>query len=227
MARSQASLTSRRTASPPTRAAPSEPSTFFTVCGCQLPPLAVAIPRALSASAIPASVPIPLATMPATIGAMPGRNPPPSPAAAGLITAAGLPRAARAASSTTIDAQVHAYERNLPGRHSGRAGGDDGRPDGGCNGCGRCRRCGAGVAVLDVSLRPVLRPRSAGKAPGPVLPSQTGRSERPCRCRHHRRLEGEEGYGRRPRHHARQRRDRPSHPGINRVWRRRRSIHWR
>ena len=52
-----------------TRAAPSEPSTFFTVCGCQLPPLAVAIPRALSASAIPASVPIPLATMPAMIGA--------------------------------------------------------------------------------------------------------------------------------------------------------------
>ena len=42
-----------------------------------------------------------------------------------------------------------------------------------------------------------------------------------------RRLEGEEGYGRRPRHHARQRRDRSSHPGINRVWRRRRSIHWR
>ena len=150
-----------------------------------------------------------------------------SAATAGVIAAAGLPGAARAASWTTIDAQVHAYERNLPGRHSGRAGGDDGRPDGGCNGCGRCRRCGAGVAVLDVSLRPELRPRSAGKAPGPLLPGQTGRSERPCRCRHHRRLEGEEGYGRRPRHHARQRRDRSSHPGINRVWRRRRSIHWR
>jgi hypothetical protein len=84
-------------------------------------------------------------------------------AAAGLITAAGLPRAARAASSTTIDAQVHAYERNHPGRHSGRAGGDDGRPNGGRNGRGRGRRCGAGVAVLHVSLRPELRPRSAGK----------------------------------------------------------------
>ena len=52
-----------------------------------------------------------------------------SAAAAGVITAAGLPGAARAASWTTIDAQVHAYERNHPGRpwagHSGRAGGDD------------------------------------------------------------------------------------------------------
>ncbi len=38
-------------------------------------------------------------------------------AAAGAITAAGLlPGAARAASWTTIDAQVHAYERNHPGR---------------------------------------------------------------------------------------------------------------
>ena len=36
--------------------------------------------------------------------------------AAGAITAAGLPGAARAASSKTIDAQVHAYERNHPGR---------------------------------------------------------------------------------------------------------------
>jgi L-fuconolactonase len=39
-----------------------------------------------------------------------------SAAAAGAIAAAGLPRAARAASSATIDAQVHAYERNHPGR---------------------------------------------------------------------------------------------------------------
>src|SRR6266481_1985695 len=40
-----------------------------------------------------------------------------SAAAAGAITAAGLlPGAARAASWTTIDAQVHAYERNHPGR---------------------------------------------------------------------------------------------------------------
>ena len=39
-----------------------------------------------------------------------------SAAAAGVITAAGLPGAARAASRTTIDAQVHAYERNHPGR---------------------------------------------------------------------------------------------------------------
>jgi len=40
-----------------------------------------------------------------------------SAAAAGVITAAGLlPGAARAASSTVIDAQVHAYERNHPGR---------------------------------------------------------------------------------------------------------------
>jgi hypothetical protein len=39
-----------------------------------------------------------------------------SAAAAGVITAAGLPRASRAASSPTIDAQVHAYERNHPGR---------------------------------------------------------------------------------------------------------------
>ena len=37
-------------------------------------------------------------------------------AAAGVISAAGLPGVARAASSTTIDAQVHAYERNHPGR---------------------------------------------------------------------------------------------------------------
>jgi predicted TIM-barrel fold metal-dependent hydrolase len=36
--------------------------------------------------------------------------------AAGVIAAAGLPRAARAAASPTIDAQVHAYERNHPGR---------------------------------------------------------------------------------------------------------------
>src|SRR5215813_5315856 len=39
-----------------------------------------------------------------------------STAAAGAIAAAGLPWAARAASWTTIDAQVHAYERNYPGR---------------------------------------------------------------------------------------------------------------
>ena len=39
-----------------------------------------------------------------------------STAAAGAIAAAGLPWAARAASWTTIDAQVHAYERNHPGR---------------------------------------------------------------------------------------------------------------
>jgi len=39
-----------------------------------------------------------------------------SAAAAAVITAAGLPGAARAASWTTIDAQVHAYERNHPGR---------------------------------------------------------------------------------------------------------------
>src|SRR5215469_5688848 len=39
-------------------------------------------------------------------------------AAAGVISAAGLPGVARAASSTTIDAQVHAYERNHPGRPS-------------------------------------------------------------------------------------------------------------
>jgi predicted TIM-barrel fold metal-dependent hydrolase len=40
-----------------------------------------------------------------------------SAAAAGAIAAAGLlPGAARAASWTTIDAQVHAYERNHPGR---------------------------------------------------------------------------------------------------------------
>jgi L-fuconolactonase len=37
-------------------------------------------------------------------------------AAAGLITAAGPPVAARAAAWTTLDAQVHAYERNHPGR---------------------------------------------------------------------------------------------------------------
>src|SRR5246500_4866968 len=39
-----------------------------------------------------------------------------SAAAAAAITAAGLPGAARAAAWTTIDAQVHAYERNHPGR---------------------------------------------------------------------------------------------------------------
>jgi hypothetical protein len=39
-----------------------------------------------------------------------------SAATAGVITAVGLPGAARAASWTTIDAQVHAYERNHPGR---------------------------------------------------------------------------------------------------------------
>jgi hypothetical protein len=39
-----------------------------------------------------------------------------SAAAAGVITAVGLPQAARASSWTTIDAQVHAYERNHPGR---------------------------------------------------------------------------------------------------------------
>src|SRR3984893_2296780 len=39
-----------------------------------------------------------------------------SAAAAGVLTAAGLPGAVRAASWTTIDAQVHAYERNHPGR---------------------------------------------------------------------------------------------------------------
>src|SRR5690349_4073817 len=37
-------------------------------------------------------------------------------AAAAAITAAGLPGVARAAAWTTIDAQVHAYERNHPGR---------------------------------------------------------------------------------------------------------------
>src|SRR5262249_17338952 len=37
-------------------------------------------------------------------------------AAAGVITAAGLPGAARAAAWTTIDAQGHAYERNHRGR---------------------------------------------------------------------------------------------------------------
>jgi hypothetical protein len=39
-----------------------------------------------------------------------------SAAAARVITAAGLPGAARAASWTILDAQVHAYERNHPGR---------------------------------------------------------------------------------------------------------------
>jgi hypothetical protein len=39
-----------------------------------------------------------------------------SAAAAGVITAAGLPGPARAASRTTIDAQVHVYERNHPGQ---------------------------------------------------------------------------------------------------------------
>ena len=39
-----------------------------------------------------------------------------SAAAAGAITASGLAGAARAASWKTIDAQVHAYERNHPGR---------------------------------------------------------------------------------------------------------------
>ena len=39
-----------------------------------------------------------------------------SAAAAGAIIVAGLPGAARAASWTIIDAQVHAYERNHPGR---------------------------------------------------------------------------------------------------------------
>jgi predicted TIM-barrel fold metal-dependent hydrolase len=39
-----------------------------------------------------------------------------SAAVAAAIAAAGLPGAARAASWTTIDAQVHAYERNHPGR---------------------------------------------------------------------------------------------------------------
>ena len=39
-----------------------------------------------------------------------------SAAAAAAITAAGLPGAARVAAWTTIDAQVHAYERNHPGR---------------------------------------------------------------------------------------------------------------
>jgi hypothetical protein len=45
-------------------------------------------------------------------------------AAAGAITAVGVPGGARAAAPMTIDAQVHAYERNHPGRpwaHSGRA----------------------------------------------------------------------------------------------------------
>jgi L-fuconolactonase len=37
-------------------------------------------------------------------------------AAAGAVAAVGLPRAARAASAPIIDAQVHAYERNHPGR---------------------------------------------------------------------------------------------------------------
>jgi hypothetical protein len=39
-----------------------------------------------------------------------------SAAIAAAITTAGLPGAARAASAPTIDAQVHAYERNHPGR---------------------------------------------------------------------------------------------------------------
>src|SRR5215472_17456132 len=39
-----------------------------------------------------------------------------STAAAGAIAAVGLPWAAHAAAWTTIDAQVHAYERNHPGR---------------------------------------------------------------------------------------------------------------
>ena len=39
-----------------------------------------------------------------------------SAAAAGVIAGAGPPRPSRAASSPTIDAQVHAYERNHPDR---------------------------------------------------------------------------------------------------------------
>jgi hypothetical protein len=39
-----------------------------------------------------------------------------STAATAMIATAGLPRAAHTASSPTIDAQVHAYERNHPGR---------------------------------------------------------------------------------------------------------------
>jgi L-fuconolactonase len=39
-----------------------------------------------------------------------------SAAAGAALAAAGLPGAARAAAWTTIDAQVHAYERNHPGR---------------------------------------------------------------------------------------------------------------
>ena len=37
-------------------------------------------------------------------------------AAAGAVAATGLPRAARAAAAPILDAQVHAYERNHPGR---------------------------------------------------------------------------------------------------------------
>ncbi len=147
-----------------------------------------------------------------------------SAAAAGAITASGLAGAARAASWKTIDAQVHAYERNHPGRPwAGTLVGPEEMT--GDQMVAAMEAVGVDGAVLvspfsmyryDVPLRRELRPRTGGKAPGPVLPGQAGRSERSRRRRRRRRLEGKEGYGGRSDHHARQCLGRSSRPGRQR-----------
>ena len=71
----------------------------------------------------------------------------------------------------TIDAQVHAYERNHPGRpwHGNARGsaGGYGRSDGGGDGRCRRRRCDPGLGLRHVPLRCELRAR------GPQAPSRT------------------------------------------------------
>ena len=110
-----------------------------------------------------------------------------SAAAAAAITAAGLPGAARAAAWTTIDAQVHAYERNHPGR-----------PWAGTL-VGPAEMTGDQMVVamdaVGVDGAVLVSPFSmyrydpsyvlevVAKHPDPLLPSQTGRSERSCRRR--------------------------------------------
>ena len=129
-------------------------------------------------------------------------------AAAGAIAAAGLlPGAARAASWTTIDAQVHAYERNHPGRPwAGTLVGPSEMTGDQMVAAMDAVGVDGAVLVSPFSMYrydPSYVLEVVGKAPGPVLPGQAGRSERSCDCRQHRRLEGEEGYGRRPDPHAR------------------------
>src|SRR5438876_3522239 len=107
----------------------------------------------------------------------------------------------------TIDAQVHAYERNHPGRPW--AGTLRGPAEvTGDQMVAAMDAVGVDGAVL-VSPFSMYRYDASyvleveAKAPGPVLPGQAGRSERSCRRRHHLRLENEEGYRRRSDHHAR------------------------